>query len=355
MSQARSMPLGPVVIDVGGPELDDEDRRRLLHPLTGGVILFARNYENPEQLQRLTAAIHGVREPALVIAVDHEGGRVQRFKHGFTVLPPMRTLGLEWDRNRQEAHRLARETGYVLAAELRAHGVDLSFAPVLDVDHGASSVIGDRAFHSDPEAVADLAAGLVQGLKEGGMAAVGKHFPGHGYVRADSHLELPLDERSYADLEAADLVPFVRLMRAGLPAIMPAHVVYSQVDVRPAGFSPVWLKRILREELGFDGLVFSDDLSMAGARSAGGIAERAQAALDAGCDTVLVCNDPAALDELFGSFSRAMPAVGLARLARLHGRSAADSMVKLREDSRYVAALHAIAGLGQGSAELPLA
>lgn len=355
MSQARSMPLGPVVIDVGGPELDDEDRRRLLHPLTGGVILFARNYENPEQLQRLTAAIHGVREPALVIAVDHEGGRVQRFKQGFTVLPPMRTLGREWDRNRQEAHRLARETGYVLAAELRAHGVDLSFAPVLDVDHGASSVIGDRAFHSDPEAVADLAAGLVHGLKEGGMAAVGKHFPGHGYVRADSHLELPLDERSYADLEAADLVPFVRLMRAGLPAIMPAHVVYSQVDVRPAGFSPVWLKRILREELGFDGLVFSDDLSMAGARSAGGIAERAQAALDAGCDMVLVCNDPAALDELFGNFSCAMPAVGLARLARLHGRSAADSMVKLREDSRYVAALHAIAGLGQGSAELPLA
>jgi beta-N-acetylhexosaminidase len=349
------MPLGPVVIDVAGPELDDEDRQRLAHPLTGGVILFARNYESPEQLQRLTSAIHALREPALVIAVDHEGGRVQRFKQGFTVLPPMRTLGLEWDRSRQEARRLAHETGYVLAAELRAHGVDLSFAPVLDVDHGASSVIGDRAFHSDPEALADLAAALVQGLREGGMGAVGKHFPGHGYVRADSHLELPLDERSYADLEAADLVPFVRLMRAGLPAIMPAHVVYSQVDSRPAGFSPVWLKRILRDELGFDGLVFSDDLSMAGARSAGGIAERVQAALDAGCDMVLACNDPAAVDELFGSFSYAMPAVGLARLARLRGRSAADSMVKLREDARYVAALHAIAGLGQGSADLPLA
>ena len=354
MSQARSIPLGPVVIDVAGPELNDEDRRRLLHPLTGGVIRFARNYESPEQLQRLTAAIHAVREPALVIAVDHEGGRVQRFKDGFTRLPPMRTLGLEWDRSRQEARRLAHETGYVLAAELRAHGVDLSFAPVLDVDHGASSVIGDRAFHSDPEAVADLAGALVQGLKEGGMGAVGKHFPGHGYVRADSHLELPLDERSYADIEAADLLPFVRLMRAALPAIMPAHVVYSQVDGRPAGFSPVWLKRILREELGFDGLVFSDDLSMAGARSAGGISERVQAALDAGCDMVLACNDPAAVDELFGSFSYSMPAVGLARLARLHGRSAPDSMVKLREDARYVAALHAIAGLGQGSADLPL-
>src|SRR5688572_3395332 len=355
MSQAEMMPLGPVVIDVEGLELTDEDRRRLAHPLTGGVILFARNYEGPEQLQRLTAAIHAVREPSLVIAVDHEGGRVQRFKKGFTALPPMRTLGVEWDRSRQEARRLAHETGYVLAAELRAHGVDLSFAPVLDVDHGGSSIIGDRAFHADPEAVAELAAAVVQGLKEAGMGAVGKHFPGHGYVRADSHLELPVDERAYADIELADLVPFVRLMRAGLPAIMPAHVVYSQVDSRPAGFSPAWLKRILRDELGFDGLVFSDDLSMEGARTAGGIVDRVDAALGAGCDMVLVCNDAAAVDALYGSFSYAMPAVGLARLARLHGRSAPDSMVKLREDARYVAALHAIAGLGQGSAELPLA
>ena len=355
MSQAEVVPLGPVVIDVEGLELTGEDRRRLAHPLTGGVILFARNYEGPEQLQRLTAAIHAVREPALVIAVDHEGGRVQRFKKGFTALPPMRTLGVEWDRNPQEARRLAHETGYVLAAELRAHGVDLSFAPVLDVDHGGSSVIGDRAFHADPEAVAELAAGVLQGLKEGGMGAVGKHFPGHGYVRADSHLELPVDERPYADLELADLVPFVRLMRAGLPAMMPAHVVYSEVDSRPAGFSPVWLKRILREELGFDGLVFSDDLSMEGARTAGGIVDRVDAALGAGCDMVLVCNDAAAVDALYGSFSHAMPAVGLARLARLHGRSAPESMVRLREDPRYVAALHAIAGLGQGSGELPLA
>jgi beta-N-acetylhexosaminidase len=351
----NAVPLGPVVIDVAGPDLDDEDRRRLAHPLTGGVILFARNYQGPERLQRLTAAIHAVRDPPLIIAVDHEGGRVQRFKQGFTMLPPMRSLGIEWDRNRQEGRRLAHETGYVLAAELRAHGVDLSFTPVLDVDHGASSVIGDRAFHSDPEAVADLAGALVQGLKEGGMAAVGKHFPGHGYVRADSHLELPLDERPYADIEAADLVPFVRLMRAGLPAIMPAHVVYSRIDARPAGFSAAWLKRILRDELGFDGLVFSDDLSMQGARSVGGITERVEAALAAGCDMVLVCNDPVAVDELYGRFSFAMPAVGLARLARLHGRSGSDSMIRLREEARYVEALHAIAGVGQGSGELPLA
>lgn len=187
------------------------------------------------------------------------------------------------------------------------------------------------------------------------MSAVGKHFPGHGHVRADSHLELPVDDRRYEDIELDDLVPFARLIRAGLPAIMPAHIVYRRVDSRPAGFSSVWLKRILREGLRFDGLVFSDDLSMEGARAMGGIAERTEAALDAGCDMVLVCNDPAAVDTLYGSFSYAMPAVGLMRLARLHGRPGAESMVKLREEARYVAALHAIAGLGQESGELPLA
>ena len=356
MSQAKSIPLGPVVIDVVGKALSEEDRRRLLHPLTGGVILFTRTYESPEQLQRLTSEIHALREPSLIVSVDHEGGRVQRFRQGFTVLPPMRTLGVEWERNRQQARHLAHEAGFILAAELRAHGIDLSFTPVLDVDYGNSSVIGNRAFHSDPEAVAELAAALVQGLKEGGMGAVGKHFPGHGHVRADSHLELPVDDRSYADIELADLVPFTRLIRAGLPAVMPAHIIFRQVDnTRPAGFSPVWLKRILRETLGFDGLVFSDDLSMEGARTFGGITERAQAALTAGCDMVLVCNDPAAVDTLYGKFSRTMPAVGLARLARLHGRAAAESMVELREDARYVTALHAIAGLGERSGELPLA
>ena len=355
MSLADPVPLGPVIIDVAGFELTADDRRRLLHPLTGGVILFTRNYQSPEQLRRLTADIHALREPALVIAVDHEGGRVQRFRPGFTAIPPMRALGDLWDANRQLAVRLAHETGYVLAAELRAHGVDLSFTPVLDLDHGSSSVIGDRAFHTGAEGVAELAGALGQGLKEGGVSAVGKHFPGHGHVRADSHLELPVDERPYAELEAADLVPFARLIRSGLAAIMPAHVVYPCVDALPASFSPVWLKRILRGELGFDGIIFSDDLSMEGARAMGGIAERATAALDAGCDMLLVCNDPAAVDTLYGCFSRTMPAVGLARLARLHGRAAAESMVELREDARYVTALHAIAGLGQSSGELPLA
>ena len=356
MSQARSVPLGPVVVDVVGKVLSDDDRRRLLHPLTGGVILFTRNYESPEQLQQLTSEIHALREPALIVSVDHEGGRVQRFRQGFTVLPPMRTLGVAWERNRQHARHLAHEAGFVLAAELRAHGIDLSFAPVLDVDYGNSSVIGNRAFHSDPDAVSELAAALVQGLKEGGMGAVGKHFPGHGHVRADSHLELPVDDRPYADIELADLLPFTRLIRAGLPAVMPAHIVFRQIDsTRPAGFSPVWLKRILRDELHFDGLVFSDDLSMEGARTFGGITERAHAALTAGCDMVLVCNDPEAVDTLYGSFTYAMPPVSLMRLARLHGRSGAETMVGLREEARYVAARDAVAGLGHADGELPLA
>lgn len=355
MSSAKTLPLGPVVIDVAGHALTEEDRERLAHPLTGGVILFTRNYASPEQLQALTAEIHAVREPALIVCVDHEGGRVQRFRSGFTVLPPMRTLGDAWDRNHAEARQLAQDVGYILAAELRAHGVDLSFAPVLDVDHGNSSIIGDRALHSDPDAVAELAVGLLQGLKEAGMGAVGKHFPGHGHVRADSHLELPVDERDYDTLLSADLVPFARLIRAGLPALMPAHVVYTRVDAQPAGFSPVWLKRILREELRFDGVVFSDDLSMAGAKVVGGIEARVRAALEAGCDMVLVCNDPAAVDELYGRFTYRMPPLGLARLARLHGRAGAESMVKLRQEARYVDALRAIGGLGRQTGELPLA
>jgi beta-N-acetylhexosaminidase len=355
MSQPKAVPLGAAVIDVQGLELAPEDRRRLLHPLVGGVILFTRNYASPEQLRALTSEIHALREPPLIIAVDHEGGRVQRFRRDFTAIPPMRALGEAWDANRPHARHLARETGYVLAAELRAHGVDLTFAPVLDVDHGNSSVIGDRSFHSDPDAVAELGAALVQGFKDGGMAAVGKHFPGHGYVRADSHHELPQDDRAYAEITRTDLVPFTRLIRTGLPAVMPAHVVYSQVDSSPAGFSTVWLKQILREELEFDGIVFSDDLSMAGAKTAGGIVERTASALQAGCDMVLVCNDAEAVDTLCGNFSHNMPPVALARLARLHGRSGADSMVKLRENARYMDALHAIAGLGQGSGELPLA
>ena len=346
------MALGPVVIDVAGLELTEDDRRRLVHPLTGGVILFARNYDSSEQLSQLTSEIHAVREPPLIVCVDHEGGRVQRFRDGFTVLPPMRTLGSEWDANSTCARRIAHDLGFVLAAELRAHGVDLSFAPVLDVDYGNSSVIGDRAFHRQADAVGELALAVMQGMKEGGMGAVGKHFPGHGHVRADSHLELPVDQRTFEEIAAEDLAPFARLIRAGLPAIMPAHIVFEKVDGRPAGFSPVWLQQILRERLDFDGVVFSDDLSMAGARFAGDIAGRAQAAFDAGCDMVLVCNDPEAIDTLYGASKHTLSPLALARLARLHGRPAANSMARLRENPRYADALHE---LGSDSGDLPLA
>ena len=350
----KTMHLGPVMLDLAGTEIGTDDRKRLMHPLTGGVILFSRNYAGPEQLARLTADIHAVRSPPLIVAVDHEGGRVQRFRDGFTIIPPMRELGRAWDASPQRARQLAQAVGFVLAAELRAHGVDLSLAPVLDVDHGASSVIGDRAFHSDPRAIAELARALMQGFRQAGMSGVGKHFPGHGHVRADSHLEVPVDERTYAEIEATDLVPFRRLIGAGLGGIMPAHVIYPQVDGHPAGFSPIWLKQVLRGELGFDGVVFSDDLSMEGASVAGGVTERAAAALAAGCDMVLVCNKPEAVDELYAGFSYAMPAVSLARLARMHGRAHAENMVKLREDARYTQALHAMAGVGARDGELPL-
>jgi beta-N-acetylhexosaminidase len=352
---AKSLPLGPLMLDLGGTALAEEDRRRLMHPLAGGVILFSRNYSGPEQLDRLTAEIHALRNPPLLIAVDHEGGRVQRFREGFTAIPAMREVGWSWDHSPQQARQTARELGFVLAAELRAHGVDLSFAPVLDVDYGASEVIGDRAFHSDPRAIADLARSLLQGFKEAGMGGVGKHFPGHGHVVADSHHSSPVDERDYGEIEATDLAPFRRLIDAGLGGIMPAHVVYPRVDDRPAGYSPVWLKTVLRGRLGFDGVIFSDDLNMEGAGVAGGVVDRATAALAAGCDMVLACNDTHAVDELLGGLSYSMPAVGLARLARMHGRQAPRGMVQLREDPHYVHALHAIAGIGRREGELPLA
>ena len=349
------LPLGPVMLDVAGTALGDADLRRLAHPLAGGVILFSRNYSSPEQLLGLTAEIHAVRNPPLIVAVDHEGGRVQRFREGFTAIPPMRALGQAWDLDRVRARSLAHDTGFVLAAELRAHGVDLTFAPVLDVDYGESGVIGDRALHADPAAISELARALIRGFKLAGMSAVGKHFPGHGYVRADSHHEVPLDERAYADIEARDLVPFRRLVDAGLGAIMPAHVIYPRVDSQPAGFSSIWLKRVLRGELGFGGTVFSDDLSMEGASVAGGIVARAEAALAAGCDMVLACNDPDAVDVLLAGLDYAMPPAALARLARMHGRARAKNMEKLRQDARYVGALRAIAGIGAKEGELPLA
>ncbi|MDH4324000.1 MAG: beta-N-acetylhexosaminidase [Betaproteobacteria bacterium] len=295
------LPLGPVVLDPVGPALTDEDVRRLRHPAVGGVILFARNFESPAQLQALTHDIRALREPQLLIGVDHEGGRVQRFKVGFTTLPPMRALGQLWDRDREAGRAAAQAAGYVIGAELAAHGLDFSFTPVLDLDYGASSVIGDRALHYDPLAVGALGAALVRGLAEGGMSAVGKHFPGHGYAIADSHVTVPVDDRPLADIVRKDLVPYGPAIQAGLAGVMPAHVIYTKVDAEPAGYSRVWLQDVLRGRLAFKGLVFSDDLSMEGAGTAGGVAERARAALHAGCDMVLLCGDPEGQDRLLQS------------------------------------------------------
>jgi beta-N-acetylhexosaminidase len=343
------------MLDVAGGELTDDDCRRLSHPLVGGVILFSRNYRDPAQLDALTRDIRALKSAPLLIGVDHEGGRVQRFREGFTRLPPMRSLGDLWNKHPQQARHLARETGYVLAAELRAHGIDFSFAPVLDLDYGASSVIGDRAFHARPRAVFELAQALMHGMKDAGMAACGKHFPGHGYVVADSHVAIPLDERPLADIVATDLQPFRAMIQAGLAAVMPAHVIYPRVDARPAGFSRVWLQKILRGELGFDGAIFSDDLCMEAASVAGGVVGRVGAALDAGCDMALVCNRPDLADEVLARLDIDWPAPARARLARMHGHPHPSTMTALRETARYVDALHHIAGLGVDSASLNLA
>jgi beta-N-acetylhexosaminidase len=318
MSCAR----GPVMLDLAGLELSGAERERIVHPLVGGVILFARNYADADQLRALTAAIRALRDPPPLIAVDHEGGRVQRFRNGFSALPPMRALGQEWDRDVAAAAQETQRIGLCIAAELRVHGVDFSFAPVLDVDYGHSAVIGDRAFHRNPNVVAHLACALCRGLSEGGMAAVGKHFPGHGFVGADSHLETPVDRRPLAVIEKADLIPFAVLVRHDIAGIMPAHVIYPAVDAEPAGFSRIWLQDVLRRRLGFDGMIFSDDLSMAGAHGAGDIVARADAATAAGCDMVLVCNDESAVDVLLSRWRPAVHAGLASRAARMARRGA---------------------------------
>ena len=321
------LPLGPVVLDPQGAALTEEDRRRMLHPAAGGVILFSRSYESPEQLQSLTEEIRALREPQLLLSVDHEGGRVQRFKEGFTALPAMRALGKLWDRDREAGRAAAHAAGYVIAAELAAHGLDFSFTPVLDLDYGSSKVIGDRALHFDPIAAGALAAALIGGLDEGGMPAVGKHFPGHGYAAADSHVAIPTDERPLAEIRRKDLAPYSAAIKAGLAAVMPAHVIYPRVDSEPAGYSRIWLQDILRHELGFDGLIFSDDLSMEGARTAGDTGARARAALAAGCDMVLLCNDPEKQEELLEALAD-VPLAAPERAERMRRRGGARDLRK---------------------------
>lgn len=313
------MSLGPVMLDIEGTSLSPADRDLLREPAVGGVILFTRNYESIAQLSDLVSDIRALRSPPLLVAVDHEGGRVQRFREGFTAIPPMRQIGREFDRDRDTGVQAAREAGWLIASELRAVGIDLSFAPCVDLDWGISDIIGNRAFHRRPDAVAELAGGFARGLRSAGMSAVAKHFPGHGGVVADSHLKLPVDRRDYG-LILDDMRPYERLVNtSAIAGVMLAHIVYEQVDARPAGFSEYWIQRELRSRLGFGGAVFCDDLSMKATTRFGSMAERARLALDAGCDMILVCNDRAAAHEAVDALSGYSNPLSLVRLARLHG------------------------------------
>ena len=356
----------PLMIDVAGLRLSPRDRLRLAHPLVGGVILFGRNWQDRAQLSHLCAQIKRVRAD-LLIAVDHEGGRVQRFRRdGFTPLPSMRRLGEMWmddhggeGQGALRAMEAATAVGHVLATELRACGVDFSFTPVLDLDWGPSTVIGDRAFHADARVVTVLARSLILGLAQAGMRACGKHFPGHGWVQADSHVDVPVDDRSLAAIWQDDVQPYAHL-RTALDAVMPAHVIYPQVDDRPAGFSRRWIQGLLREELGMDACVFSDDLSMQGARQLDGLelsfTAAAEAALGAGCDMALLCNQSVpeagrALDELIDGLSEAVvsgrwrpdPRSEQRRL-RLLPQAPALSWDALMHDVRYQQALEQLPG-----------
>ncbi|MEN8178902.1 MAG: beta-N-acetylhexosaminidase [Pseudomonadota bacterium] len=336
------MSLGPVMIDLEGTTLSQEERELLKHPAAGGVILFSRNYENHDQLNRLCSEIHACRNPHLLISVDHEGGRVQRFKDGFTQLPPAAWYGEQYAKRSNRGVQLAEQGGWLMAVELLSCGVDFSFAPVLDLGSGISQVIGDRAFASHPETVAKLAHAWMQGVHAAGMAAVGKHFPGHGGVEADSHRALPVDLRRFEDLQMEDLRPFERMIHYGIEAIMPAHVIYLKADRQLAGFSTFWLKQVLRGRLGFQGVIFSDDLSMAAAENAGSYAERARAALDAGCDMVLVCNNRIEAGNVLAALEDYNDPAAHVRLVRMHGRGQI-SRQNLHLDPRWAKAVEALA------------
>ncbi len=316
------MALGPVMVDLEGPQLTEAECELLCHPNVGGVILFERNVEGPDQLAELIGAIHALREPHLLVGVDQEGGRVQRLREGFTRLPPMAVLGERFDEAPRWAITEAEQVGWLLAAELLAVGVDLAFAPVLDLRRGISAVVGDRALHGDPEVVGRLGNALMRGMRGAGMAAVAKHFPGHGSVAADSHAALPRDTRDRVDIEHLDAIPFARLAHNGLPGLMPAHIVYPAVDEHPASLSPVWLHDVLRDDIGFAGAVLSDDLSMAAVADLGSPAERAERALAGGCDMALFCHDQRGAAAAAEGLARVDRPVSQARLIRMHGHPA---------------------------------
>lgn len=336
------MSLGPIMVDLAGIELTAEDRDLLRHPAVGGVILFARNFHSPNQVEELTAAIHALRDPRLLIGVDQEGGRVQRFRDGFTRLPPAGRFGALYARDPRHARSASAAVAWLMAAELLAVGVDFSFAPVLDLDRGISQVIGDRGFGPGARQVVALGSAWVEGARLAGMAAVGKHFPGHGGVEADSHSALPVDGRTLADLLADDLVPFARLIDQGLEAVMPAHVLYPRVAPEPAGFSRLWLQEVLRGRLGFQGVIFSDDLNMAAAGVGGDYVGRAQVAARAGCDMLLICNNRAAALEIVDAFHGYSQPAAEFRLLRMHGRGHLER-IRLHEDPRWQKAVQQVA------------
>jgi len=320
-AQGGDMALGQLMVGLDGPVLTEQERVLLDHPQVAGVILFARNYRNPSQLAALTTAIKACRSPAPLITVDQEGGRVQRFRDGFTRLPPMGSLGRLHDRDPGLALEHARSLGWLMAAELLAVGVDLSFAPVLDLDRGISGIIGDRAFHQDPDTVVDLAGAWIDGMHKAGMAVTGKHFPGHGSVAPDSHLELPVDNRPELELRGSDIRPFeVLLERRRLEAVMTAHVVYTEADSQPASFSSYWITSVLRHDLGFDGVIVADDLGMEGAAAIGDCAARARVALEAGADLVMLCNQLEQTGQVLAALPEEPDAASSARLERLRGK-----------------------------------
>jgi len=337
------MSLGPLMVDIEGTELTPEDVRVLSHPLVGSVILFSRNYRDVAQLRALTDAIRGVRSPHLLVAVDHEGGRVQRFREGFTRLPAARALGRRYDEDRREGLALAQSVGWLMASELRAVGVDFSFAPCVDLDYGVSEIIGDRAFHSDPDSVAALAVAYMSGMREAGMAAVAKHFPGHGAVIADSHVALPVDRRNFVDLEG-DIRPYRLLIENNLPGVLGAHVVFPATDALPASLSKSWINGVLRRDLKFHGCVFADDLTMAGAAAFGGVIERAELAFAAGCDVLPICNDRQAVKSVLDHFGPDLGSpASQARVVRMRARG--DGPENLGADRQWQQTVMLIANL----------
>lgn len=311
------MSIGPVMMDLRGVEIAADEKEMLNHPLVGGLILFTRNFESPDQLQQLVTDIHAASENRILVCVDHEGGRVQRFREGFTRLPACGCIE-QYDHEKRVEH--AETLAWLMAVECLAIGIDFSFAPVLDLNLGVSDVIGDRAFHREPNEVVSLASAYIKGMHRAGMASTGKHFPGHGSVKADSHIAIPIDERDLFDIKMRDLIPFRRLIDEGIAAMMPAHVIFPKVDDKPAGFSKIWIEQILRQELRFQGAVFSDDLSMEGAKVAGSFAERATTALEAGCDMVLVCNDTEAAASVLDELDVTTQPQSQVRLMRMQGR-----------------------------------